>query len=120
MDFLGTRMEDRDDIDTERLGGPHVHHEVDVGSAPQSQRSLNSVGASLCNLSVVLRVNARHANPADYLAIDHDRDTALHEIDIWYGKVSQSRTTFRDNIFHSLGRPAKLNRGEGLAFGDAD
>jgi len=65
-------------------------------------------------------LTARHANSADYLAIDHDWDAILHEIDIWYGEVPQSCTAARDNIFQALGWPAKLNRGEGLAFGDAD
>jgi hypothetical protein len=57
---------------------------------------------------------------ADDLAIDQNRDAALHEIDIWHGEVPQARTAPRDNILQGFGRPAKFNRGESLAFGDAN
>jgi hypothetical protein len=60
-------------------------------SSAYSWQSLNGIGANLCDLSIVLRIYARYADAADNLAIDHDWDTAFHEIDIWHGEVPQSR-----------------------------
>src|SRR5262245_53307757 len=78
--------------------------------------SLNCVGASLSDLSIVFRVHARYADTADNLAIDHNRDAALHQIDIWHGEVPQARTAPCDDILQGLGRPAKLNRGKSFAL----
>src|SRR5262249_3582756 len=81
---------------------------------PSIARSLNSAGARVRNCGTLFRATARHADAADDLAIDQNRDAALHEIDIWHGEVPQASTAPRDNILQGLGRPTKLNRGESL------
>ena len=58
----------------------------------------NGVGPGLRDLGVVLRIHARHADAADNLAADHDRDAAFHQIDPGYGEIPQSRATARNNI----------------------
>src|SRR5262249_20244613 len=90
------------------------------GSAAQSQRSLNSVGASLSNLGIVLRIHARHADAAHDLTVDHDGDAAFDHRRPADGEIFQSYTAAGYHISEDLGRPAKLDRGGGLAIGDTE
>src|SRR5262245_43085293 len=88
--------------------------------ARSCKTSLDRVGPRQRDLGVVLRIHTRHTDAADDLAVDHDWDAAFDQHRPAHGEVFQSYTAARHRVFERLGRPAKLDRGAGLAFGNSD